>query len=88
MAAPQLMYDSEIGGRLGYLFDFGLDVDLYYFYHRNRNLALDVKNPEYTLGNLTGGTLSPVFRQIHSSGLSQYLCFGRFCFSLRLCKPF
>ena len=88
MQAPQLIYDSEVGGRLGYLFDFGLDVDLYYFYHRNRNLALDLKNPTYNSGFLTGGTLFPVFKQIHSTGLSSTYATGDFVFRLDFVNHF
>ncbi|MEC8623646.1 MAG: hypothetical protein VXY34_02410 [Bdellovibrionota bacterium] len=79
MATPQLIYDSEIGGRLGYLFDFGLDVDFYYFYHRNRNLALDLKSPT---------TLTPVFKQIHSTGLSSTFATGDFVFLLDFVNHF
>jgi hypothetical protein len=78
-AAPQLIYDSEIGGRLGYLFDFGLDLDLYYLYHRNRNLVLDLKNLSI---------LSPVSKQIHSVGLSSTFATGDFVFRLDFVNHF
>ena len=88
MATPQLIYDSEFGGRLGYLFDLGLDVDLYYFYHRNRNLALDLKNATYEYGLPASGTLSPVFKQIHSLGLSSTYATGDFVFRFDLVNHF
>jgi len=88
MASPQLIYDSEIGGRIGYLFDFGLDIDFYYFYHRNRNLVLDLKNPTYLNNIPISGTLSPVFKQIHSTGLSSTYATDDFVFRLDFVNHF
>ncbi|MFW5739968.1 MAG: DUF1302 family protein, partial [Myxococcota bacterium] len=60
----RLGQDGEYGGRASYLFDFGLDVALLYFYHWNRT-------PVYELALRDGSlALIPVQERIHTAGLT------------------
>ncbi|OQB16641.1 MAG: hypothetical protein BWY17_01567 [Deltaproteobacteria bacterium ADurb.Bin207] len=61
--------DGEYGGRLGYLFDFGLDVGLLYFFHWNRV-------PVYELA-MQGGrpVVVPFQDRIHTAGITVSMAF-------------
>lgn len=60
----RLGHDAEAGLRLGYLFDMGLDVNVFHLYHFNRNPAFDL-----TTSN-GKAALQPVVERIHTSGIT------------------
>jgi hypothetical protein len=56
--------DGEYGGRASYLFGFGLDVALLYYFHWNRT-------PVYELQDRgTGFVVAPVQERVHATGLT------------------
>jgi len=56
--------DGEYGGRVGYLFDFGLDVALLYLYHWNRTPVVELRFENFQ------PVLVPIQERIHSAGLT------------------
>lgn len=56
--------DGEYGGKVSYLFDWGLDLGLLYYYHWNRT-------PVYEL-QIQGGSIvvAPVQERVHGAGLT------------------
>lgn len=56
--------DGEYGGRVGYLFDFGLDVALLYLYHWNRTPVVELQLVNFQ------PVLVPVQERIHTAGLT------------------
>jgi hypothetical protein len=71
-ALDRLGQDVEFGGRVSYLFPFGLDLGLLYYRHFNRN-------PVYTLDAATS-TLIPVVNRVQSIGLTASLSQDRWVF--------
>jgi hypothetical protein len=57
--------DAEFGGRLGYLFEFGLDLSFYYYNHFNR-----IPTYELIVSPLGDLSLSPVFQKVQTFGSS------------------
>ena len=63
--------DGEYGGRVSFLFGFGLDVSAFYFWHWNRRPTYQV-----VVGDDLAPALQPVQERIHSAGLSFSKAFG------------
>lgn len=66
----RLGQDAEFGGRVSYLFPFGLDLGLLYYRHFSRN-------PVYTLD---AGELKPIVRRVHSMGITASVSQDRWVF--------
>lgn len=56
--------DGEYGGRVGYFFEFGLDVALLYLHHWNRTPVYELRFENFQ------PLLVPIQKQIHSGGLT------------------
>lgn len=58
--------DSEYGAKLGYLFDFGMDLNVFYFHHWSRTPVFSYGVP---LAAGSAGFFSPISKRIETLGL-------------------
>ncbi|MEK6705635.1 MAG: hypothetical protein AABZ06_07590 [Bdellovibrionota bacterium] len=64
-------HDSEVGAKINYLFDSGLDLGFIYFYHWNRNIVLELKQDR---------RLNLIEDRIHSLGVTASHLAGNYVF--------